>query len=199
MQAKEIPSELLGAMREIVRYAIMTLAALRDPDAKYLGLAQMPAHVVHDIQQAYGYSSTSVRSFRPSPFEIEQMDTVLPWVAWVRQQEGDLACRRIIGWAMGAPLWRLGQREQCSDRTIMNRIDRSIAAIILKFAGVGITVERIDEPYKGTHYAMILEKPAGPHGAVFIRKVYVGGLGYVRNGKRMRDSADKFHLCGVTA
>lgn len=199
MTPKPIPAELLFAMREIVRYAVMTLAALRDPDARYLGLASMPVSVVHDIQQAYGYSSTFVRRFHPSPLEMQQMEIVLPWLAWVRREEGDIACRRIIGWAMGAPLWRLGQREGCSDRTILNRIDRSISAIILKFTGANIEVEKIEEKYKDTAYAMILDKSAGPHGEVMVRKVYVCGVGFMKNGKRIRNSADKYDLAKLSA
>lgn len=199
MPDNTIPSELFAAMREIIRYAIMTLAAQRDPDARYLGLSQMPVHVVHDLQEAYGYSSASVRKFKPTPHDIDQMWVVMPWLVWIRKFEGDLACRRLIGWAMGAPLWRLGQREHCSDRTIMNRIDRSIAAIIHQFANVNIPVEKIDEPYKGTHYAIVHERPEGPHGQVVIKKVYVGGLGYMKNGKRVSDSTAKFDLARMTA
>src|SRR3990167_6073221 len=126
----DIPPDLFHCMREIIRRAVMTLAALRDPDRRFMGWSRLPVHVVHDIQEAYGYSSASVRGFSPSPQEVDQMEIVLPWLAWLRQSEGDLACRRILGWAMGAALWRLGQREKCSDRTVTNRIDRSIAAII---------------------------------------------------------------------
>ena len=83
-----MPPELLQAMREIVRIAIMTLAALRDPDRRYQGFASMPQNVVHDVREAYGYSSATVREFIPSAFHISQMEVVLPWLAWVRREEG---------------------------------------------------------------------------------------------------------------
>lgn len=190
----EISAELLFAMREIVRNAIMTLSSLRDPDRKYLGLAQMPVNVVHDVQDAYGYTSTWVRRFIPSARELDQMDIVMPWIAWVRREHGEHDCKRLIAWAMGAPLWSLADREDCTNRTILNRIDRSIVAIILKFTGANIPVERIEEPYAKTKYAMIWEKPVGPHGEVRIKKVYVGGMGFMKNGRKVRDGREKFDL-----
>lgn len=188
----DLQDEALHCMKEIIRRSIMTLAALRDPDSRYLGWSQLPQHVVRDVQDAYGYSSASVRSFRPSPYEIEQMEVVLPWLAWLRRDEGDIACRRILGWAMGSALWRLGQREKCSDRTITNRIDRSITRIVHKFVGVDIEIEPINEPYKGAAYAMLFEKPQGPHGEAIIKKVYVGGVGYVKGGKIWRTGHERF-------
>lgn len=185
-----IPPELLEAMREIVRIAIVTLAALRDPDRRYLGYAALPQNVVHDVREAYGYSSATVREFIPSAFHISQMEVILPWLAWVRREEGEMAIRRIIGWSMGATLWRLGMREKCSDRTIQNRIDRSICAMIGKFAGANVAVERVEEPYKGATYAMVFERPEGRDAPVLVQKVYVGGLGMVRNGKRLRTAIE---------
>lgn len=186
----EIPAELLEAMREIVRVAIITLAALRDPDHRFMGYASLPQNVVHDVREAYGYSSATVREFIPSAFHISQMEVVLPWLAWIRREEGERAIRRIIGWAMGASIWRLGYREQCSERTIHNRIDRSVCAIIRKFAGADLDVERVDEPYKGASYAMVFDRPTGTDAPVLIQKVYVGGMGMMKNGKRLRTAIE---------
>lgn len=190
-----IPAELLHALREIIRRAVMTLAAVRDPDRRHLGWSSLPMNIVHDVQDAYGYSSASARNFAPSPHEVEQMEVVLPWIAWIRREEGEAACRRILGWAMGAALWRLGQREKCSDRTINNRIDRSICAIVRRFVGVNVEIERLEEPYKGTNYALVIEKPHGPHGGeVEIKKVYIGGMGFMKGGKRLRSGVEAIDL-----
>lgn len=186
----DVPADLLNAMKEIVRIAVVTLAAMRDPDRRYLGYAQLPQNVVHDIHEAYGYSSTKVREFIPSAFHISQMEVILPWLAWVRREEGETAIRRIIGWSMGVAGWRLGQREACSERTVYNRIDRSVCAIIRKFAGVDVGVERVEEPYKGAEYAMVFERATSTDEPVVIRKVYVGGLGMVKGGKRLRTSIE---------
>lgn len=188
-----VPDDLFDALKEIIRRAVMTLAALRDPDKRFQGLSRLPVGIVHDVQEAYGYSSASVRNFAPSPKEVEQMEVVLPWLAWVRREEGEIAIRRILGWSMGASLWRLGQREKCSDRTITNRIDRSVVAIIKQFVGVSVEVEIINEPYKGANYALVYDKPPGPHGGeVTIKKVYIGGLGYMVGGKRWNNGQERF-------
>jgi hypothetical protein len=42
----------------------------------------------------------------------------------------------------GAPLWLLAQQERCTDRTIANRIDRSMAAILAEFLDTETDVER---------------------------------------------------------
>lgn len=186
----DVSAELVDAMREIIRVAIITLAALRDPDRRFMGFASLPQNVIHDVREAYGYSSATVREFIPSAFHISQMEVVLPWLAWIRREEGERAIRRIIGWAMGASIWRLGYREECSERTIHNRIDRSVCAIIRKFAGADISVERVDEPYKGANYAMVFERAAGTEAPVLIQKVYVGGMGMMKGGKRLRTAIE---------
>lgn len=187
---RETPQELLAAVREILRRAVMTLAALRDPDRRFLGLQQMPQHVVHDVKEAYGYSSASVRDFQPSAYEIEQADVVLPWLAWLRRQHGDVECRRFIGWAMGAAIWRLAKREGCSDRTIHNRIDRSVSLMIAQFVGADIEVEEIEEPYKNAPFALLFDRPDQFGAPVVVRKVYVGGIGFMRGGKRLRTAME---------
>lgn len=191
---KTIPAELLDAMREIVRRALMTLAAVRDPDHRFLGYARQAGNIVHEVKEAYGYSSASVRNFAPTAYEISQMEVVLPWLAWLRRQEGEQAIRRIIAWSMGSALWRIGQRESCSERTVTNRIDRSISAIIQQFTGANIPVERVEEPYKGATYALVYERLSGPHGECVIQKVYIGGLGFMKGHKKVGAATDHHRL-----
>jgi len=184
-------NEAIAAVRELIRYSIMTLSAMKDPDAKYLGLAQLPQHIVHDIKEAYGYSAASVRSFRPTAQDITQMEYFAGWLSWLRRTEGEKALRRLIGWSMGVATWRLGQREGCSDDTIMNRINRSIAAMIRHFLKFNIVIEQVDEPFKGAVYAAVLQKPPGPHGGeVQFMKVYVSDLGFMKGGRRLKTALD---------
>ena len=182
--------QLVTAMREIIRRAVITLAVLRDPDKRFLGLSQLPQHVVHDVKEAYGYSSVSVREFQPTALEISQKEVVLPWLVWLRRDHGDIEARRFIGWAMGVPTWRLAKRENCSDRTIMNRIDRSVSLMIEQFAGAHIAVEVIEEPYKSTPYALVFERPEAIGEPVRISKVYIGGIGFMKGGKRLRTATE---------
>lgn len=182
--------ELIKAVRDIIRTAVVTLASVRDPDARFLGLAQPAVNIVHDLKEAYGYSSAKVRQFQPTPKDLSQMELVMPWLAWLRREKGGQdALRRIIAWAMGVQLWRLGQREGCSDRTILNRIDRSVVAIIAQFANVSLSFEDIDE--RGASWAVTATPLPGPHGAeAKPMKVYVGGDGYFRGGKRLRNGQE---------
>lgn len=196
--------EAFIAVREIVRRAIMTLMAIKDPDERYLhSNSAWCFAVVRDAREAYGYGTASVARFQPSSHDISQMETVAVWLAWLRRTEGEGALRRIIAWTMGVPVWRLGQREKCSERTIRNRIDRSIAAIIRQFAHADLTVEIVEEPIKSlpaesvregrpnSPFGLFLEKPHGPHGAVILRKVYVYDIGFMIGGKRWRDGREK--------
>lgn len=121
------------------------------------------------------------------------------WLAWLRRQEGEMALRRIIGWSMGAALWRLGQREGCSGDTIMNRINRSIAAMISHFAGANIEIEIVDEPYKGAVYAAIVEKAPGPHGECVLMKVYISDYGFMKGGRKISTAMDNYKLSRLRA
>lgn len=190
---EEATTELIAAMREIIRYAIMTLSALRDPDARFLGMAQAPVEIVRDATEAYGYSSPRLRRFQPSPKHVAQMEIVMPWLAWLRRQkDGEIALRRLIGWSMGVQTWRLGMREECSEQTILNRMDRSVVAIIKQFASVTLPVEKIEEPFDGPKYSLVTDRLPGPHGGeVRVMKVYIGGDGFYRGGKPVRDGREK--------
>ena len=187
----DIRLELLQAMREILRRSLMTLNAIRDPDARYRGWAQLPAPIVRDVADAYGYSTPWVRKFSPSPRDIAQMEIVLPWLAWLRREEGQAAIRRMIAWSLGVSVWRIAQREECSEATIQNRIDRSVAAIIRKWTGTDIPVEVVEEPHQGVTYAFIWEKAPGPVGVVKLMRIYVGGRGMWKAGRYLRDGRHK--------
>jgi hypothetical protein len=88
---------------------------------------------------------------------------------------------------LGVSVWRIAQREEVSEATIQNRIDRSVARIIRQFVGVNIPVERIEEPYQGVAYAIIFEKATGEVGEVKFMKIYVGGKGMWRAGRYLKD------------
>src|SRR5690242_5888430 len=142
MGTQEQAAEAFLAIKNIVRRAIMTLLTLRDPDRKYqYRSSSWLLPVVNTAQEAYGYIRYG---FEPTPHDISQMDVVATWLAWLKRTEGEDAVRRIISWTLGVPTWRLAARERCSDRTIRNRIDRSIAAMIREFAAVDVSVEILE-------------------------------------------------------
>jgi hypothetical protein len=63
---------------------------------------------------------------------------------------------QVFHWARGVPVWQVAQREACTERTIYNRIDRSMAPAPTRFG-----------------------------------KVYIDGIGYMRDGRRLRDGREK--------
>lgn len=194
MAKEEIAEEALATIKTIVRRAIITLMTLRDPDRKYLHRqSSWLFPVVNTAQEAYGYSNYG---FDPTPQDITQMELIAGWLAWLRRTEGEHAVRRIISWTLGVPTWRLAARERCSDRTIRNRIDRSIVAMLRQFAAVDISVEIVEDEKMVTPYAMVFDPAPGPHGGpVILRKVYVYDKGFMLGSKNIRDGrekADKF-------
>src|SRR5262249_42473449 len=88
------PRTMLASLREVVRRAWKPLAALRDPDLHYFRRGGWLFSVVHDVNQAYGYSSAQARSFRPTSLDVSRMEVVMGWMAWLRRTEGDIAIRR---------------------------------------------------------------------------------------------------------
>jgi hypothetical protein len=72
--------------------------------------------------------------------------STLVWLVWLRAEEGKRAVHRVLHWARGVPTWMQAQRENCSGRTILNRIDRSMAAILREFLDTETDVAPIEEP-----------------------------------------------------
>jgi hypothetical protein len=79
---------------------------------------------------AYGYNETHVRIV-PTAREIEQAETVAEWLALLGHHYGGVP--RLVAWAHDDPVWRMAERERYSERTIHNRIDRSVALILGPF------------------------------------------------------------------
>jgi hypothetical protein len=86
------------------------------------------------------------------------------------------------------------QRETCAKRTVLNRIDRSMAAILREFLDEETTVEPIEEraalPVR--HYHSAFEATTGEAGErQDFGKVYIDGIGMMKDGRRLRDGWEK--------
>jgi hypothetical protein len=186
----EIAAEVLAVMKAIVRRAIMTLWTLKDPDRRYLNppSSNWLLSIVRERSESYGWADYR---FEPMPHDISQMEIVAGWLAWLRRTEGEQALRRLIAWTLGVQTWRIGQRERCSDQTIRNRIDRSIVAIIRKFAGADISVEIVEDAKITKPYAMVTEPNVVTNDPVILRKVYVYDKGFYLGSKRLNDGRYK--------
>ena len=91
-------------------------------------------------------------------------------------------------------MWVQAQREGCTERTIINRIDRSMAAILTEFLDEETSVEPIEEPaaLPVRHYHASWEATTGAAGTrEDFGKVFVNGVGFMRNGRRLRDGREK--------
>lgn len=181
----------IEAMRVLVQRAWRTHAAIRDPDARYLATRSgWLMEVVHSASEAYGYAPPRVRLWQPTPADISAMDIVLSWMAWLRRCEGEGAVRRIMAWALSVPLWRLAQREQCSERTVLRRIDRSLARVMTALGEAAPAVPDGDEPLPGPVMAICVPSLPRIDGAAVPGLVHVEGRGRYRNGRRIEDGQD---------
>jgi hypothetical protein len=181
---------MLAALRLVVRRAWQTLAVLRDPDLHYFRRGGWLFTVVHEVNQAYGYASAQARAFQPTSLDVSRMETVMGWMAWLRRTEGERAIRRLIGWSMGVPLWQMARRENCSERTIANRIDRSLNCVLKAFGDLDARPETIEEP---------AARPTGPHAHIEERpttmqagtlqpgRLWIDGIGWMFKGRPWND------------
>ena len=181
-------------LREIVRVGIKTILAGIDPDKRYQKqFSSWVFDVIDDVYHGYGYTEVKVR-FNPSPKEISRAEYVEGWLVWLRGEYGKQTVARLFAWASKAPLWELAQREYCHEKTINNRIDRSMAAIWNEFSvEQQITIEAINIPPEKAVNGFQIEKstatctnPIDGHA-----KCWIDGVGFMREGKRIRDGSHK--------
>jgi hypothetical protein len=186
---------MLGALKVAIRHAILVMLALPDAhDPHRFQLRSIWVPVTDDPQAAYAYTEVKTPRIVPSPRDISRAEIVDSWLVWLRAAEGRRALYRIVAWSKGAPLWLLAQQERCSDRTIANRIDRSMAAILAEFLDTEMTVEPIEEPPRMPvrHYHAAWEATTGDAGVrERFGKVWIDGIGMMRDGRRLRDGREK--------
>jgi hypothetical protein len=186
---------LLGALKQAVRDGILVMLALpdlHDPKRHHLRSVWLP--VADDPGLAYAYTEVKTPRIVPSPKDITRAEIVDSWLVWLRAEEGKRAVHRVFHWSRGVPVWQLAQREACTERTIHNRIDRSMAAILREFLDEEMEVEPIEEraalPVR--HYHAAWEATTGEAGErQDFGKVYIDGIGYMKDGRRLRDGREK--------
>ena len=184
---------MLGALKAAIRHAILVMLALpngHDPRRYQLRSIWLP--VTDDPGLAYAYTEVKTPRIVPSAKDITARRD--------RRQLAGVAARG-RGQACGAsrlPLgaWRsdldAGAAENC--RTIHNRIDRSTAAILREFLDEEMTVDPIEEraalPIR--HYHAAWEATTGEAGGGrHFGKVYIDGIGMMKDGRRLRDGREK--------
>lgn len=184
-------AQAVRAVREIIRRAILTFEALPDPQRhmRYQGQS-WAGQWKGDL---YADEQTRVR-YVPSAHEIDQAYVALPWLQWLGHTHGSAAVKRLVNWCYGKSNTDQGRREKVSAKTIQNRIDRDVAAIIAKFFGANCDVRVVEEPWRETDFALEWRDRTGAwptSGEIKIMTVYVHGKGLMRNGKPWNNGYDK--------
>ena len=187
---------LLLALKEAIRQSIIVLNSIPRSDSRYLALGSAWSGANDDPDLAYGYSETVVR-VTPSAREISQAEVVADWLSWLGGKEPG-ALPRLRRWARGFPLWQIADIEKCSERTVANRIDRSVAMIFNEFGDAEVKVAPIEEPKRKHEYELGFSAP-GPVDVevdgLSAARVYIGGAGWMR--RRQDEGKWKRHRSAV--
>ncbi|MGJ5022344.1 DUF6362 family protein [Bradyrhizobium oligotrophicum] len=185
------PQQQHSALKAAIKRSIIIMDAVADKEARFQCMGQVWSRATSDATLAYGYNEARVRIV-PTAREIGQAETVGEWLAWLGHNHGGVPL--LVSWAHDTPVWRLAERERCSERTIHNRIDRSVAFILKEFGDVDPQIEQIEEgPARAHPPNFMVQRPiasdvhaVGQHG-----KCWIDGVGFMLRGKRLRDGQDK--------
>jgi hypothetical protein len=183
---------LHAGLKEIIRTSVQVMYSIGWRDTLFMRSAFGSIVTVDDAALAYGYSETSCKQF--SAREISRAEMVESWLAWLSlQPDGIKQAVRIDDWARGIALWQMAQRENCSERTVVNRIDRSMALILAELFNVHVEIKTEFEKLETHPLAFLLEKPKSGYAGerTNFGKAFVAGVGFVRNGKPLRDGRHK--------
>jgi hypothetical protein len=186
---------LLAELKIKVRNAWLVLERLPDLDARFRrGLSGggwcltvvRGWQAIESSDDTFATDKIRTRPPTPSPHEITEAEGIMTWMVWLRQKEGKAAVSRIIAWARGAPWCNMSAREGCSDRTVRNRLDRSMAAVMLEFREERLDIPVVDEPALSNRRARYFAAPLGAgdgNGEVRVGKCFIGGHGFRFGGK----------------
>lgn len=186
---------MLAMLKEAIRSAILTMSALGSSDARFLAFGSAWAGGADDPALAYGYGETTVR-IQPTAQEISRAEIVSDWLSWLGARDAT-ALARLNRWARGMPLWKIADLEHVSERTVLNRIDRSCAGILAEFLDIRVCIDPIAEPPRQDHvlsFAAPLSVPDEDPEELPPGRVYICGVGWMR--RRRDERAWKRHRTG---
>lgn len=182
-----------AALKSVIKRAIIVLDALGDSEMRFQSTGQVWGRAIDDAAMAYGYGEARVR-FIPTAREIAQADIVADWLTWLGMHGGG-GVKRLVSWAHDDPIWRIAERERCSVRTIHNRIDRSVAAILKEFGGLDVDLPVIEEKPDQAHPPnFVTERPLIADAGARIDqhgKVWIDGVGFMKGGRRLNDGRNR--------
>lgn len=175
--------EMLDALKEVVRRAVQVMLSLRDSDYRYLSRVSNWGFDVSDDWFVYGMNDAREARFIPTPRDLTHMEIVAGWLSWLRRTEGEKALRRLFRMGQNVPTWRMALMEKVTERTILNRIERSLSAILKQFGNIDAEVPVIEE--RGEAGTFFFVERADWTGEIPMpAKVYVHGIGWMKNGRK---------------
>ncbi|MBM7483338.1 hypothetical protein ACVWWI_003346 [Bradyrhizobium sp. USDA 3686] len=188
---------LHASLKAAVKRSIVVMDAMLDPDRRFLRVAcsmgPVWAQAIDQAEDAYGYTETRIR-FIPTAREIAQAETVADWLSWLAREKGRECIRLLTSWAREMPIWKIADLERCSERSVHNRIDRLVAAILSEFGGISAEIpdETQERPGRAHPPNFMTERPMpSDAGEISLAKVWIGGVGFMKNGKRLRNGQEK--------
>lgn len=114
------PRELMPSVRELLRRAILTLAAVpacRGPQSPQNPLAN---RMIHDAIEAYGYQPPAVKMFTPTPRDVSTYLDVLDMLSWYQREYGETKVKVFVSWAFDLPFriiaWQIKRSEDTVQR-----------------------------------------------------------------------------------
>lgn len=128
-------------VKELLRRAVLTLAAVPDPDLRYrLGAKNGWPAYIRETRDAYGSAPPRYRAFHPTSRDLTMFLDMLGMLGWYEREWGSETVRLFRAWVFGASLWQLqercstNRRVPASPNTVHRRIDGMVRAIMEEFA-----------------------------------------------------------------
>lgn len=131
--------ELFAITRDLIARAILTLAAIPDPDLRFrVGPRSAWPDYVREARDAYASAPPRIRAFAPSPNDLGVFLDVLDMLNAYRRAGSTAAenVRLFTARVFGAPIWMLQQRcttnrrQPASKQTVYDRLDAVVSAVM---------------------------------------------------------------------
>lgn len=132
-------SELKYHCCKLVERSILTLRAMPEPEARFLGgpRSGLPAPVVRlkdlDLEARLALRAKAP-PWRPTAKDVDRYLECLSWLCWLERVPGGADAVKIITLATyGVPMWRISQRFAVSDRTVHRWRDVAFQRLTLRY------------------------------------------------------------------
>lgn len=198
MSEKDTARQYHCALKGIIKRAIIVLDALGDSEMRFLSVGRILNRST-DVptwsgdQSVLAYDQTTFVRLIPTAREIAQAEIVETWLTWLGANEGKSSVSRLVAWAHDDPVWRIADRERCSERTIHYRLDKSVAAILRRYGCLEMDLVEPPRDRRAGHDAFMSERsaPGAEGNRSSFGKVWIDGIGFMKDGRRFSDGREK--------